>query len=51
MARMLMLFGRNGTPSVATAGSRCKKGYGHPLMRDQDALRENFGGPEYSTVA
>jgi len=39
------------TPSVATAAARCNKGYRHPLMRDQDALRENFGGPEHSTVA
>ena len=39
------------TPSVATAAARCNEGYRHPLMRDQDALRENFGGPEHSTVA
>jgi len=39
------------TPSVATAAARCNEGYRHPLMRDQDALRENFGGSEHSTVA
>src|SRR6266404_1638167 len=39
------------TLSVATISCRRNKGCRNPLMRDQNTWRENFGGPERSTVA